>query len=69
MLRRLAGESDESVWSRVPGGEVLPLLDDCIGRPAFYLGKLDRKIHADVGFNIEGDASPASLSLSRARSR
>ncbi len=44
MLRRLAGESDESVWSRVPGGEVLASLDDYVGRSAFYLGELDRKI-------------------------
>jgi len=43
-LRRLAGESDESVWSRVPGGEVLASLDDYVGRSAFYLGELDRKI-------------------------
>jgi FkbM family methyltransferase len=43
-LRRLAGDSDESVWSRVPGGEVLASLDDYVGRSAFYLGELDRKI-------------------------
>lgn len=44
MLRRLAGESSESVWSRVPGGEVLASLDDYVGRSAFYFGELDRKI-------------------------
>jgi FkbM family methyltransferase len=43
-LRRLAGDSDESVWSRVPGGEVLASLDDYVGRSAFYVGDLDRKI-------------------------
>jgi FkbM family methyltransferase len=43
-LRRLAGESDELVWSKVPGGEVLAPLDDYVGRSAFYVGELDRKI-------------------------
>ena len=43
-LRRLAGESHESVWSKVPGGEVLASLDDYVGRSAFYVGELDRKI-------------------------
>ena len=44
MLRRLAGESHDSVWARVPGGEVLASLDDYVGRSAFYVGELDRKI-------------------------
>jgi FkbM family methyltransferase len=43
-LRRLAGDSEELVWSRVPGGEVLASLDDYVGRSAFYVGDLDRKI-------------------------
>lgn len=44
LLQKLAGPSDESVWSRVPGGEILASLDDYVGRAAFYVGDLDRKI-------------------------
>jgi FkbM family methyltransferase len=43
-IQKLAGTSNERVWSRVPGGEVLAPLDDYIGRAAFYVGDLDRKI-------------------------
>jgi FkbM family methyltransferase len=44
LIRRLGGTSDELVWSRVKGGEVLTGLNDLVGRTAFYTGDLDRKI-------------------------
>jgi FkbM family methyltransferase len=44
LIHNLAGESTESVWSHVPGGEVLAPLNDYVGRSAFYLGDLDRKL-------------------------
>lgn len=44
LLQKLAGPSTERVWTRVPGGEVLAPLDDHVGRAAFFLGDLDRKI-------------------------
>jgi FkbM family methyltransferase len=43
-IHKLAGNSSERVWSRVPGGEVLAPLNDYVGRAAFYAGDLDRKI-------------------------
>src|ERR1035441_10388403 len=44
VIRRIGGTSNELVWSRVNGGEVLGRLDDLVGRTAFYTGDLDRKI-------------------------
>jgi len=44
VVQRLAGVSDETVWARVTGGEVLAPLGDYVGRAAFYAGDLDRKI-------------------------
>jgi FkbM family methyltransferase len=44
LVRRLGGTSDELVWARVKGGEVLAGLNDLVGRTAFYTGDLDRKI-------------------------
>lgn len=44
LIQKLAGESTESVWSHVPGGEVLASLNDYVGRSAFYMGDLDRKL-------------------------
>ncbi len=43
-VQMLAGTSSERLWSRVPGGEVLAPLNDYVGRAAFYVGDLDRKI-------------------------
>jgi FkbM family methyltransferase len=43
-IQKLAGTGTERVWSHVPGGEVLAPLDDYVGRSAFYVGDLDRKI-------------------------
>lgn len=43
-IQKLAGTSHEHVWSPVPGGEILAPLNDYVGRAAFYVGDLDRKI-------------------------
>lgn len=43
-VQMVAGTSNECVWSHVPGGEILSPLDDYVGRAAFYVGDLDRKI-------------------------
>ncbi|HEY9601561.1 MAG TPA: FkbM family methyltransferase [Allocoleopsis sp.] len=43
-IQKLAGTNNESVWSQVPGGEILVPLNDYVGRAAFYVGDLDRKI-------------------------
>jgi FkbM family methyltransferase len=41
----LAGSSDGTpAWTAVPGGEVLASLNDYVGRAAFYVGDLDRKL-------------------------
>lgn len=40
----LSGSRSGSVWSRVPGGEVFADLSDYVGKSAFYVGDLDRKI-------------------------
>ena len=44
ILQRIAGITSEKVWSPVPGGEVLAPLGDYVGRAAFYVGDLDRKV-------------------------
>jgi FkbM family methyltransferase len=44
VIQTLAGTSNERLWSSVPGGKVLASLDDYVGRAAFYVGDLDRKI-------------------------
>jgi len=41
LVQRIAGVNDETVWTRVSGGEVL---GDFVGRAAYYAGELDRKI-------------------------
>lgn len=43
-IQKLAGISSDCAWSHVSGGEVLAPLNDYIGRAAFYVGDLDRKI-------------------------
>ena len=44
LVKKINGNNSEKVWCRVPGGEILAPLDDYIGRAAFYVGDLDRKI-------------------------
>ena len=44
LIHNFAGESSECVWSHVPGGDVLAPLNDYVGRSAFYMGDLDRKL-------------------------
>jgi FkbM family methyltransferase len=74
VIRRLAGASNELVWSRVNGGEVLACLDDLVGRTAFYTGDLDRKISwvcarivkpGDTVLDIGANIGIVSLWLSR----
>lgn len=74
LIHRLAGESAERVWSKVPGGEVLAPLDDYVGRAAFYVGDLDRKITwvcgriarpGDTVLDIGANIGLVSLWLSR----
>jgi len=40
----MSGTQGGTAWCRVPGGEVLADLDDHVGRSAFFVGDLDRKI-------------------------
>jgi FkbM family methyltransferase len=40
----MSGCRGGKAWCRVPGGEVLADLDDHVGRSAFFVGDLDRKI-------------------------
>lgn len=44
LIRAITGNSNNIVWSNVPGGKVLSPLNDYVGRSAFYVGDLDRKI-------------------------
>lgn len=43
---RLYGEHPTARWTRVAGGEVYARLDDYVGRCAFFVGDIDRKISA-----------------------
>ena len=44
LIDLLAGASSDMPWASVPGGEVLAPLNDYVGRAAFYVGDLDRKL-------------------------
>jgi FkbM family methyltransferase len=44
LVRLMSGTQGGKAWCRVPGGEVLADLDDHVGRSAFFVGDLDRKI-------------------------
>lgn len=44
IIRYLSGFSSDCVWTKVPGGELLAPLDDYVGRAAYFLGDLDRKL-------------------------
>lgn len=74
LVQRLAGRSEEVVWARVKGGEVLCCLNDLVGRTAFYTGDLDRKISwicerivkpGDTALDIGANIGIVSLWLSR----
>lgn len=43
-LSRIGGSGSGLVWCKVPGGEVLADLDDYVGRAAFFMADLDKKI-------------------------
>jgi len=43
-VQALAGYPAEDDWAQVTGGKLLVPLDDLIGRAAFFVGDLDRKI-------------------------
>jgi FkbM family methyltransferase len=64
-LDALAGSPKHEAWADVEGGKLLVSLDDYVGRAAYYVGDLDRKISAlidryvkpgdtvlDIGANI-----------------
>lgn len=44
----LAGRPSGEAWAKVEGGKLLVSLDDYVGRAAFYVGDLDRKISVIV---------------------
>jgi FkbM family methyltransferase len=44
LVRALAPDCDSIVWAPARGGLVLVPLDDYVGRAAFYVGELDRKV-------------------------
>ena len=44
LVNVLAGQSSNCVWAHVPGGELLAPLNDYVGRAAYFVGDLDRKI-------------------------
>ena len=50
LVRLLAGENgDELTWARLDSGpEILVSLNDYVGRAAFYVGDLDRKVSAVI---------------------
>lgn len=73
-LNLVAGESHEQVWTEVKGGEVLASLNDYIGRSAYYVGDLDRKIswilskiveEGDNVFDIGANIGIVTLHLSQ----
>jgi FkbM family methyltransferase len=44
----LSGRSRREAWAQVEGGKLLVHLDDYVGRAAFFVGDLDRKVSALV---------------------
>lgn len=74
LLSKIAGESNEIVWTNVSGGEVLAPLNDYVGKASYYIGELDRKIswicsklvrEGDTVFDIGANIGIVTLSLSR----
>lgn len=44
LVDRLAGRPKHEAWAQVEGGKLRVSLDDYVGRAAFYVGDLDRKV-------------------------
>lgn len=44
IVKLMSGSQGGKAWCRVPGGEVLADLNDYVGRAAYFVGDLDRKI-------------------------
>lgn len=44
VLQRLVGPSENMVFARVPGGEVLVRMNEFVGRTVFYTGNLEKKV-------------------------
>ena len=44
IIHKITGKSDECLVAKVPGGKVLAPLNDYVGRAAYFVGELDRKI-------------------------
>ena len=74
LIQRLAGESDATVWTKVRGGAVLAPLGDFVGRAAFYVGELDRKLtwvcsrllrEGDVALDIGANIGMVTILMSR----
>ncbi|ODS24703.1 hypothetical protein AB835_02185 [Candidatus Endobugula sertula] len=73
LVRVIGGRESGSVWSKVSGGEVLADLDDYVGRAAFFMGDLDRKItwisrqiirEGDTVFDIGANIGIVTVTLS-----
>lgn len=43
-FKKLTGTSKEKVWTSVPGGKVKACLNELVGRTAFYIGDLDKRL-------------------------
>jgi FkbM family methyltransferase len=48
LVNALAGQPKRDAWAKVEGGKILVSLDDYVGRAAFFVGDLDRKVSAIV---------------------
>jgi FkbM family methyltransferase len=48
VIDALAGHPKRDAWARVEGGTLLVSLEDHVGRAAFYVGDLDRKVSAVI---------------------
>lgn len=48
LIDALAGKQKRDAWASVEGGKLLVSLDDYVGRSAFYVGDLDRKVSAII---------------------
>lgn len=44
LLKKLSGYDESSYWTKVKGGFIFASLTDYVGRAAFFVGDLDRKI-------------------------